>query len=428
MTPTVYPVGNGATLTAVQTDRFKSELFTVQYVLPIEAETAQGYALLSEVLCRGTERYPSKALFHRRLDDLYASSIAPFCRRVGDAQTWGLAADFLGARFVGGGEGILPQIVELTAECLGRSYLPNGVFHEPYVESEKRHLRDLIRARINNPRALAHARCRALLCPGEPYALPLSGEEETIDKWNAENLTAQWRDLIATAVPSFSYVGATPPERVAEQIRAAFAIPEGTFKPYPTQIKRQTGDPVRKCEEMPLCQGQLSIGYRTDITITHPLAAAMVVFNEIFGGSPMSKLFLNVREKRSLCYRCGSVLDLYKGTVFAGAGMKAENREVTEAAIRAEFEAMARGEIGEAELNAAKRSLDHAYRRIYDSPSALAGFTMNRAAVGSRESVEDRRAAVAAVTRDEITEAAARVREGAVYFLKGTLSGGEIDE
>ena len=428
MKPTICPIGNGATLTAVRTDRFKNELFTVQYVLPVTAETTQKYTLLAEVLPRGTEQYPTKALFHRRLDDLYASTIAPFRHRTGDAQIWGLAADFLGARFVGGGEGILPQIVEMTAECLGRPYLPNGVFHEPYVESEKRHIRDVIRARINDPRTLARARCRALLCPGEPYALSLSGEEETIEELNAENLTAQWRELIATAVPNFFYVGNTPPEQVAERIKAAFSIPDGRFERYPTIVRRQIGDPARKCEEMPFCQGQLTIGYRTDITVSHPLAAAMTVFNEIFGASPVSKLFLNVREKRGLCYRCGSLLDLYKGVMFVGAGMKAENREVTEAAIRAEFEAMTRGEIDDAELNAAKRSLDNSYRQIYDSPVALAAFTLHHAAAGSRESVEERRAAVAAVTRDNVAEAAARVREGAVYFLKGTLAGGEVDE
>ena len=231
-----------------------------------------------------------------------------------------------------------------------------------------------------------------------------------------------------TAVPTFFYVGNTASETVADMISAALVIPRGEAARYPTKIAPQVGAPARKTEEMPLCQGKLAIGYRTDISLSHPLAAAMTVLNEIFGGSPASKLFLNVREKRSLCYHCESSLDLYKGTIMVSADMKAENREAAETAVHEEFHALLRGEISDVELHAAKRSLDHTYHQTCDVPSSLSDFYMARVSVGNRESVEERRAAVAAVTRDEIAEAAKHVREGAVYFLQGTLSGEEEEE
>ena len=241
-------------------------------------------------------------------------------------------------------------------------------------------------------------------------------------------LTARYRSLLRDYVPTFFYVGATPPAEVAGMIAAAFPVFTGTYAPYAALVKQGAGEAVYGEEEMPLCQGKLAIGFRTDISLGHPLAPAMLMLNEIYGGSPASKLFLHVREQRSLCYHCSSNADLYKGILFANAGMTPENRTVTEEAMLAEFEALSKGDITDTEFEAARRSLDHAYRQALDNPAALTDFYAGRALIGNGDTVDDFRAAVAAVTRDDVAEAACRIRKGATFFLKGTLEGEEVDE
>ena len=54
---------------------------------------------------------------------------------------------------------------------------------------------------------------------------------------------------------------------------------------------------------------------------------ALYVFNELFGGSPSSRLFLNVREKHSLCYYVSSLLDIRKGLLLVSSGVQAQNIE-----------------------------------------------------------------------------------------------------
>ena len=425
MKPTIYPVGERASLYAIRTDRFKSEMLSVQLAIPTREQTAQSCALLLELLRRGTQHYPTKALFCRRLDDLYASSITPFNRRAGDMQLLGLAADFLGERFVGGNGGLLPHIIELMAELLYRPYLQHGQFHEPYVQSERRHLLEAIRARINDPRAYTRAKCRALLCRGEPYALSLIGEEDTVDAITALSLVDTWHTLLSCVTPTFFYVGNSDPARVAELLTVQFDTARGEHPVFQTEIRAHTGEPHHCTEQMPLYQAKLSIGYRTDVTLGHPLSAATAVLNEVFGGSAASKLFLGVREQRSLCYHCSSSLDLFKGTMLASAGMKVDNARVTGEAMRAEFDAIVRGEITKEELDAAKHSLGNAYRQMYDNPGALFGFYTGRALMGVEETVESRRDAMLRVTKEDVVRAAAHVREGASFFLEGTLAGEE---
>ena len=426
MRPILKMVG-GAALYCITTDRFKSEYFSLRYILPLSKDTAQQVTLLPTVLSRGTERHPTKLLINRHLDELYSTTVSVRNQRIGDMHSIGLCADLLGSRFVEGKNGILPDVIEAMADLLYRPVMQDGLLRADFVESEKKHLIDGIRAAINNPRSYAAGKCRRLLCAGEPFALSLSGSEDTVKDITAATLTAHHQALLE-ATPTFFYVGATDPDEVAAMLAAAFPSFAKPTVPYTAVVKRGEGEPVCGEEEMPLCQGKLALGFRTDVSLGHPLAPATILLNEIYGGSPASKLFLNVRERRSLCYHCSSGSDLYKGVLFAHAGMTPENRRVTEEAMLEEFYALSRGEISDVELEAARRSLDHSYRQALDNPAALADFYGSRALIGNTDTVDSFRAAVGAVTKSDVIEAAAHLRHGATFFLKGTLDGEEAEE
>ena len=78
MTPQILRVGEHATLLALQTDRFKSELLNVQFAVPTKQESAQRYALLFELLRRGV-RF---AFFFLRRQEEILFLLAPRRQRV----------------------------------------------------------------------------------------------------------------------------------------------------------------------------------------------------------------------------------------------------------------------------------------------------------------------------------------------------------
>ena len=203
----------------------------------------------------------------------------------------------------------------------------------------------------------------------------------------------------------------------------------GSFlHPYTANVSAQARAFQSVEEEMPLCQSKLAIGFRTDVALSHPLSPATSLLNDIFGGSPASKLFLNVREKRSICYHCSSTYDVYKGAIFAESGISADRKEEAELAIRKEFEDIVKGDITDTEWNAAKRLHEFAYKQAFDHPSSICAFYMARDLIGFEETLEQRRAAFAAVTREDVAAAAARVCEGVEFFLHGALGEEEEDE
>ena len=75
---------------------------------------------------------------------------------------------------------------------------------------------------------------------------------------------------------------------------------------------------------MNVAQTKLVIGWRLGEVMEEPDPAALRVFTSLFGGSTASKLFVNVREKLSLCYFASALFDLHKGVLIAYAGTENE--------------------------------------------------------------------------------------------------------
>lgn len=77
-------------------------------------------------------------------------------------------------------------------------------------------------------------------------------------------------------------------------------------------------------EELPVSQGKLVIGFRLGECMEDPDIAALHVFNSVYGSGTSSKLFMNVRERLSLCYYASSIIDIHKGIMLVASGIEFE--------------------------------------------------------------------------------------------------------
>ena len=141
--------------------------------------------------------------------------------------------------------------------------------------------------------------------------------------------------------------------------------------------------------------------------------------NAIFGGTPLSKLFLNVREKLSLCYYASSVLEKMKGLVLVSSGIEFDKYQQARDEILAQLEAIRRGEIEDWELEGARRALISGHLSTLDDQGRLEEFWLGQAAAGLDAGVEELAERFASVTREQVAAAAQRLELDTVYFLKG---------
>ncbi len=414
------PVLPGVNLTMVQTNQFKTGCFSVNLVRPLCRAEAACNALLPNVLLRGTEDHPSMQAISAHLDTLYGASMGSLVRKKGEVQTLGFYADFLSDHLAPGGEPVLAPMVSFLGEVLLRPYLENGVFRRDFVESEKTNLINAIEAGLNEKRAWAMKRLVSEMCRDEAYGISRLGEPEEVRAITAQSLAAHWRRILESSRIEIFYLGTQPRDTIVGLFREALSgLPRGEIARVGTQVIPAAGEPRQLQETLDVTQGKLCMGLRTGCTCQDPEYPALVLLNAVFGSGVTSKLFVHVREERSLCYYASSSLEKFKGLMFISSGVDFANFEVARDEILRQLEACRQGEITDEELESARRHLDAGLRMQQDSPGSLDDFYLGQTLAGQDGTMDELRRAIGRVTREELVRAARKISLDTVYFLKG---------
>lgn len=434
MIPSVYSVSDALTLRVCRTEKFKAGMLSISAVLPIEREKVWLTSLLLSVLKRGTEKYPTLEAINRRLDYLYGTDIALRNFYRGDCQVIGFSVELVEEQYLPEGKGLLADALEIVSEMLFHPLTDEkGLLLSRYVESEKQLQCDAIRSLKNNPRAYANERFRAFFYENELCGASLYGTEDEIMAVTPEQLTVHWRSLLSGLSLDCFYVGNQTPESLCRILsdtvgRELAEGAKGIATPIPTKVIPRAECVRRVDETLEVAQGHLLLGFRTGKSIRDPENYANVVFNELLGASPTSKLFMNVREKLSLCYHCSSSYNARRGTVSVLCALSGVNRRRAEDEILYQIQELCQGHFSDAELAAAKQSLLNTYRQAEDSPTALESIYFGRALMAIDDTLEDSRRQIEDVSREDVIRAACRLSLDTVYFLDGILGEGEEDE
>lgn len=413
----------GVTLRAVQTSKFKTSMLAVTFLEPLREETAALNALLPRVLRRGTREHPDIEALSAALDELYGMNLEPVVRKKGEVQCLGFWASVLDDAYVPGQSRLLESAAALLGELVLHPAGEGTAFLPDYVDSERANLVDKIRAEVNDKLQYSLSRLRSQMCEGEAYGVSRYGSEESAQAITGEALRERYETVLRTAPVYLYYCGSAEPERVECAFQAAFAdLPKTERAPAPRTVALdQPKGPLRRfSDSMDVGQGKLILGFRLgggvrDLAQTAPT----MVLHAVYGGSTNSKLFLNVRERLSLCYFANASLALGKGVMTVYSGVEFANFQKAEEEILAQLEACRRGEITQEELETARRSVAGGLRTTLDSQSKLEEFWLNRFVTGVDYTPQALAQAAEAVTLEQVVACAQKVRLDSIYTLRG---------
>ena len=410
----------GVTLRCCPDHRFKQGCLSIQFVRPMCREEAALNAIIPAVLLRGTEKHPDLRSIIQELDALYGASVSTMVRRVGDYQTTGFYCGFMDDRFALPGDRVMEPMMEFLGELLLQPLTTQDGFMPEIMDSEKKNLIATIESERNDKRRYAMGQLLRSMCKGDSFSVPRLGEKEQVAAITPVSAYNHYRRILRESRVELFYVGSAPADQVArllmpilEQIDRNYVnLPEQ--KPFcgPAQGENLT-------EQMEVTQAKLCMGFTTPLTNRSEDFAAMQVFNTLFGAGMTSKLFMNVREKLSLCYSIGSSYYGSKGLVTVAAGIDAAQKELASVEILRQLDACRNGDITPEELAAAKEAILSALRATHDSPGAIEGFYATAALSGMAMTHPQYVQAVSRVELEQVAAAARSVTLHTTYFLKG---------
>lgn len=419
----------GVWLTALRSDKFKTGCLSINLLTQLKRETAAFNAVLPFVLRRGTRFHPDMQTIAAELDSLYGTGVEPIVRKIGEIQCIGFYASFPDHKYLPAGSEVFEKTANLSCEMLLAPNTRGGLFLPAYVESEKEKLLELIRSRVNEKRSYAHFRLLEQMCCYEDYAVSRFGTEDTAESIYYQKLTKYYHSLISASPVEIFYCGSMEASKVANILSDALSgMTRGEINyDIGTDIRMNAvEDKVRSfVDEMSVTQGKLVMGFRLGECMEEPDLAAIYVFNAVYGSGVTSKLFMNVREKLSLCYYASSLVDTHKGIMLVSSGVDFDKVDEAKSEILAQLEAVKSGDISDEELEAARRSVASDLCACLDSQGELEGFYLANTIDGLEFSPDELAALVCDVSREDVIKIASSVVLDAEYFLRG---GGEDNE
>ena len=395
---------------------------SINMITGLSKSTASLSALLPRVLRRGSVEYPDMERISEALDDMYGAYVEPIVRKKGEMHCIGLYADFPDDRYITGSGNILENVVSLACGVLLTPNMQNDKLREDYLISEKKNLIDDIRAAINDKRGYAVDRLLEEMCADEAYGVSKLGAEPEAEAITAQSLTAHHRDIIDNSIIKIIYCGCAEPARVEDALRASLGfIPARASSVLPATeiiLRPRQDTPRRFTQSLDVTQGKLTIGFRLGKMMDPPDYPIMSVFNAIYGGSVSSKLFLNVREKLSLCYYANSVIEKHKGIMVVSSGVDFSKFDMALDEILEQLSSIKRGDISDWEFQSAKRTVVTGIKSAMDRPAGLDELYFDSSVSAIYIDPDDLCDMVEAVTLDDVVETASEIDPDSIYFLR----------
>lgn len=424
-------IADGVTFSSILDDRFKTNRISVHLITQLQKDTVTVNALIPQVLKKGFRGCEDYTVLNQRLQSLYGAYLDADVQKRGDDQILSVSITVIDDRFVLPSEAgkeqehVAAMAAEIVCDMTLHPLVEDGGFRKAYIDLEKNALIDTIEAEINEKRSYAVKRLTRTMCDGEPYGLPKYGFRDQVDGITPQNALKQYQELLRTAQIEIMFTGSGDANAVCQVFEEAFQSLERSCRVLPPVLAHpvREGDVRRETETMSVSQSKLVMGFACGEGAEGKQIPAYRLMAAILGGTPSSKLFLNVREKLSLCYYCAARYDVFKGLMLIDSGVENQNVERAEKEILAQLEAIGNGDITDKEYDSALLSLKNAYSTIYESDTTVENFYLGQLLSGQESTPELEKQKLEQLTREDVIAAAKRMRLDTVYLLTGGEKG-----
>lgn len=409
-------IGEGVSFTSIADSKFKTNTIRIKFITELSEETAAANALAVGTVAASNSRYPSQTELSARINELYGGAIFADVEKAGDFQVLTFGASVINNEYTFDNEDILNEMLYIIECCIFEPNISDGGFDRKEFQYRKQDVLDSIDTEINNKRSYAILRAQKTIFRDEPASYSSYGTRETAEKLTAESVYQRYLGLLETAAIEIYYVGADEKPEIKERFRKAFAGKKRNSK----KIQIKAASPVKSeaekvTEKFDVNQSKLVMAYKTDYEDIYPV----IVMNTILGGSPVSKLFANVREKMSLCYYCASSFAGSKNTLIIDSGIENENIEKAEKAINEQFEQIKSGNISDEEMENAVLSLVNSIKGIGDTPASYISWYFRTMCRGKIIDPDEEIKQIKLVSKEQVIECAKSFVPDTVYVMTG---------
>ena len=407
-------IGKNVKLTLIPESKFKTNLISVYIQRKLDRNEVTKNALLPGILKSGCNKYKTLGQLTDREEELYGSYLHAGASKRGESQVLGFSILSVNEKYLD--EKILGQCIEFLNEIINNPLVIDGGFNEEYLNIEKEILKDSI---INDKGNYAMKRTNEIMFEGEPYSINGKGYIEDLDTIDRVGLYEHYKEVLKTSPIEIMIEGEFEESEVVELIKEKFQFDRGNIIDIPKEEYYKEVDKVKEVKEtMDIAQGKLVMGYRCNVDyLDEEKYYSLLLGSRILGGGADSKLFINVREKESLCYTIYSTIQKSKSTMMVCSGIEAQNYEKTVNLVKEQVQKLKDGDITESEISNAKIAFINSLNSLNDEIGRISDFYFSQSISKNKSDLDQIKNMINKSTKEDIVEAVKNIELDTIYFL-----------
>lgn len=406
------------TLHLIKTDRFKTVKVSLRLSKAYNKEESVYLKLLEKVLpINGTKKYKDINEITKALESLYNARIGYNFFVTAENMCFSTTLNIINPKYTE--EKMYTETFNLFKDILTKPLLKDNKFK--YFDNEKENLITNIKNAKDSLNAYSSLRFNEEFYKGTVYSEDNLKNIKLFENITNEKLLEVYNGLFNSFKIDVLVLGDYNEEEITlnvDNLLKDFTSKDNTEKDLYIKIKSK--EEIKK-ESFNSSQSSLRIGLTLDNITEEERNSALLLYNTILGSMNNSVLFVNVREKNSLCYHVGSTINKFTDTLVIDAGISKENFEKTVSIIKDCLEMMKDVSVVKRLMKNAKKTLDISFNDFYENSTKIMNYYhINE--FSYMPSIEERRTMVNNVTEEDVVSIANRISVGLIYLLEGSAN------
>lgn len=401
----------------INTDRFKTITVSLKFTKKYNREESVYFKLLERVLpINGTENYKSVNDITKKLESLYNANIGYKFYVTSENMTFETNLRIINPKYTK--EDTYKESFDLFKEILTKPTLKNNQFK--YFDLQKDNLINSILNVKDDLRSYSSLKFQEIFYKGTVYAENNYKNIKLFEDMESKKLYENYKKLFSEFKIDVFVIGEFDEEvltKYMEELIKGFKSKDNYTKDLYTKVKCKESLVKDKFKES---QSSLLIGLNINGLTDEERDYKLILYNTILGSMNNSVLFVNVREKNSLCYSIGSTISKFTETMIIRSGISSDSFDDAVRLIKESLEEMKDEKKVDKLLKNAKKTLNIAYNDFYESSNKIIDYYFIREFT-ILPSIEERRERVMNLTSKDVTDIAKKVSIGLIYLMEGTL-------
>ena len=405
------------TIHTIKTDKFKTCQMEIIFRKPINKETLPMDAMLVDVLTETSQKYPTRKEVIEHFEELYRASCWGIVNRIGNVLFTNFITNFISPVYINEKE-YLENVLSLPFEMLSNPNALNDEFEEKNFKiCQKRNMIDA-RSILDDSFRLSIQKTLELV--DSPSSYNLIGTPEEIAKITPSSLYEHYKKLLKDNTCDIFLIGNIDMDEAVKIIKKHFKKRVINKEKLESFINNETRKKeLVKTEKSKFIQANLNILYNITNLTKYEKDIVFNIYNFILGsGALSSKLYQEIREKKSYCYEINSMYLKNDQLLLIHVALDNKNCKNTIKLTKKVIKEIMQGKFTDEDLETAKKSFNLALNMALDNEvSILNNYVFH--VFEDFPLIEERLELINKCTKEDIIKVAKKVKINAIFALEG---------